>query len=129
MLHLEKIVRQKDVGRPIMVGNTLQRVLAVLSQDEGRTYLLSMTHILNKTQCLTQQWNVLTNGTVQDPDSVYNPVVEFCVVMTRWATDDLQEGSSNHNQKPKQISGTLLSFLQYFQTMNLFGQSIGVKKI
>jgi hypothetical protein len=65
------------VGRPIMVGNILQRVLAVLSQDEGRTYLLSMTHILNKTQCLIQQWNVHMNGTIQDPDNVYNQVVEF----------------------------------------------------
>ena len=76
MLDYEKIVRQKDVERPIMVGNTLQRVLAVLSQDEGRTYLLSMTHILNKTQCQTQQWIVHTSGTIQDPDSVCNQEVE-----------------------------------------------------
>ena len=59
-----------------MVANILQRGLAVLSQDEGRICLLSMTHILNKTQCLILLWTEHTNGIHQDPDNVYNQVVE-----------------------------------------------------
>jgi len=72
MLNFVKIVRLKADGRPIMVGNTLQRVLAVLSQDEGRTYLLSMTHTQNKTHYPIQLWREHTTGTIHDPDNVCN---------------------------------------------------------
>jgi hypothetical protein len=73
----EKIVKQKAGGKPIMVENTLQRVLAVLLQDEGPICLLLMTHILNKTQCLIQLWIVRMTGIAQDLDNVYNQAEEL----------------------------------------------------
>ena len=69
-----------------------------------------MTHTLSKTLCQTQQWNVLMNGIASGPRQRLQPGGRICVVMTRWAVDDLTGRLIKAQKEPKADKWKVIEF-------------------